>query len=157
MKTDKLLLIAGIVLAACIVGMTGLEYFGLVGALSAKAYLVVIAAVIVFYIKMFVQDLVSDEPKYYRNGYDLCVMTLSTAITSLAAEFFSVAPGHESRLILFSCILVLAFLGTLFAARNTKFIEKHLKGQPEGVHSGVSFILGLGLFVTNIYALLKKG
>jgi hypothetical protein len=156
MKVDKLLVAAALVLAAGLLTIAGLRYFGLVGSLSAKAYLIVLAAVGVFYIKMFVQDLISDEPKFYRNGYDLCVMTLSTAMTSLAAELFSSGEGHEQRLILFWSILAAALIGTLLAARNTKYIEKHLKGQPEGFHSGLSFVLGMGLFITNIYALLKR-
>lgn len=127
MKYDKLFLIAVIVLVVSFIGVVGLRYFNLVGALSGK-YLVLIAAVLVFYIKMFVQDLVSDEPKFYRNGYDLCVMTLSTAITSLAAELFSALPGHDNRVAIFSSILVLALAGTLLAARNTKYIENHLRG-----------------------------
>jgi hypothetical protein len=157
MKNDKMLIVAGIVLLVCMITLAGLRYFGLVGTLSPKAWLVVIAAVLVFYIKMFVQDLVSGEPTFYRNGYDLCVMTLSTAFTSLAAEFFSSTPGHDNRLILFSSLLGLAISGTLLSARNTKYIEKHLKGQPEGFHSGLSFVVGMGLFVTNIYVLLNRG
>ena len=118
--------------------------------------LVLIAAVCAFYIKMFLQDRFTDEqPMFYRNGYDLCVMSLSTGLTAAAAEYFAPAP-EKAKFGLFCGAAFLSVLATVFASRNSKFIKDYRKDQPEGMHSFITFAVGMALFIVNLFVLVKK-
>jgi hypothetical protein len=151
-----------------VVAAVGLLFLGFAPASWWKGLAGVAAAVVALWIKVYLQKLVFGSVSYYKQGYDFCIMTLSTATTSFATEWFGTT-GRE-RLGVLAVIFVGALIGTLATADFAKEIEAEYstasapflkEGKPapalkEGLRSFFAFIIGISFFIMNIGVVLTK-
>lgn len=115
---QKLAASAGIILVVVAIGATALRWGGFVGSFNSKTAGALVGALAALAVKWILQGLVADDHTYYRQGYDLCIMTLSTALTAFVAVFSLIFFGDvvldyllKQRARNFGVIALLAFIG----------------------------------------------
>ena len=170
MKTDKVLgITAGVVLALTIATVIAFHSYGWIET-SLSVELAVSATVVALWIKIICQGIAAKSLEFHKQGYDLCIMTLTTALTAIAAE--SAAAYNRGQMDrpemvkvgLIVAIFVASMLLTLVTAYNSRVFEdakiqaaKNSANPPkESYRSLFSFLAGMAIFVFNIYVIAKR-
>jgi hypothetical protein len=155
-------LLGGLLLSVLLVGPAPYvaAYFGLLGPLTDKAWLILLVTGVGLVLKSLVGDVVTGEFVFHKFGYDNCVMTFGATLTALGLQLASEAdlfpglssftllailptispdPGANRSFQLF-VFLLMALVGTLLTARISRAIQKE-----EAV--GANFLALLNTFV----------
>ncbi len=144
-----------------------LKYFGFVANFSQKGVLIALASILAVWLKLGVQHAVFGELLLYKQGYDFCIITLGTALTSVASEWFG---ASQNRLGALFSTFVIAVFATLVTAKNAKGIEEKFATElaaakaasnpapkfKERIPSVAAFIGGVLVFMMNVSILLTK-
>src|SRR5262245_36446292 len=89
MKIWKLLSAVGINGALFIGGPYLFARLQLVGALRDQAYIVLLVTWGGLSLKLLCGDVISDKFEYHKHGYDFCVVTMGTALSTFTLQLLS--------------------------------------------------------------------
>jgi hypothetical protein len=157
---QKLAATAAATLALVTLAATLLRLNGLVGPFTSRTAGALAGAMFALAIKWILQGLVADDHLFYKQGYDLCIMALSTSLTAFVAVFslffFGLPAIGDTLRVQTAHFGVLAggvLIGTGIAAVISKYMNK---AKQDGLGSLAIFAIGTVLFVVNIYVVLTK-
>jgi hypothetical protein len=157
---QKLALSAAVTLIVIATAATCLRLYGVVPAYTAKTWGALVGALIALAVKWIIQGLVKDDHMFQKQGYDLCVMSLSTSLTAFVAVFvlFFFGPSTIDDALKmqtrnFGVLAAAVSIVTGVAALIMKNIDKN---KDEGAGSLIVFVMGSALFIVNVYIILTK-
>jgi hypothetical protein len=176
MSIHKLLLGCLLSFLLVVPGPYVLAYFGFLGPLADKAWLILFITMVGLVLKSLVGDVVSGEFFFHKFGYDNCVMTFAAILTACGLQLASTAdlfPGLSSftplaslprisqdqvtnRLIQLFIFLLVALIFTLITAAISGAINKAHANKV--ILQGESFLAFfnavVGLFLLGCYVLI---
>lgn len=150
------------------------EYFGVIKPLSDKAYIILASTATGLVFKALVGDVVAGEFLFHKFGYDNCIMSFGTAITSLGLQLISKndlfigfpsfdlyqAEPAANRSIQLFFVLLLTLVVTLLTATISSAIKKSqtngIKLKGENLLSFFNFIIGTSLLGLYVLLLVTK-
>lgn len=171
------LLGAVLVTAALAIGAAyALEALHWIGPLQPKAWWMLLVVTLGLLFKLLFGDLATGEFKYYKHGYDLCVLTMGSAMASLCLQLQSelnLFPGlsavvPENLALALSdepvsqvrFLLFLVFLASCFCALLTAKVARAIKDGNSRGNGGlavVNFCLGSAMLGGYVLILITKG
>jgi hypothetical protein len=129
--------------------MSGFRFFGLNPPISEGGWYGLWGAFIALVLKMLIADWGHKQFEAHKHGYDMCIMALGTALTTLAYEL-SKEPPIRRRIVFLGVLFLLALGGTFIAGGNTRSIESNTTNKPallKWMNIGFGFLaIGLNLF-----------
>jgi hypothetical protein len=171
------LLGAVLVTAALAIGSAyALEALHWIGPLQPKAWWMLSVVTLGLLFKLLFGDLAAGEFKYYKHGYDLCVLTMGSAMASLCLQLqselnlfpglsaivpenfaseLSSEPASQVRFLLF-----LVFLASCFFALLTAKIARVIKDGNSKGNGGlavINFCFGSAMLGGYVLILITKG
>ncbi len=170
MNSHKVLgITAAAVVVLTIAAIIAFSHYGLIEP-SLSVELAVSATVVALLIKIICQGIVTQAPEFHKQGYDLCIMTLTTTLTGIAAEFgkaYKAGQLDRSQMIkvgIIFLIFIAALLLTLLTTYNSRRFEDakllaaaNKQAAPkESYGSFLSYLVGMVIFVSNIYVIAKR-
>lgn len=151
---------AAVILVVVVLATILLRRNGIIGPFTSKTWGALAGALFALAIKWILQGLVADDHTFYRQGYDLCIMALSTALTAFVAVFSlfffgppTIGDTLKVQTAYFGVLAAGVLVGTGIAAVISKYMNKT---KEDGLGSLVIFAIGTVLFVVNIYIILAK-
>jgi hypothetical protein len=127
----------------------GFWFFGTNPPISEGGWYALCGAFAALVLKMLVADWGHKEFEAHKHGYDMCVMALGTALSTLAYEL-SKEPLVRRRIVFLFVLFLLALVGTFLAGGNTRSIESRTTSKPAALkwmNIGLGFLaIGLNLF-----------
>ncbi|WP_122580700.1 hypothetical protein [Pseudomonas viridiflava] len=153
-----------------------LEALDWIGPLQPKAWWMLSVVTLGLLFKLLFGDLATGEFKYYKHGYDLCVLTMGSAMASLCLQLQSelnLFPGLSARvsedlaltisdgpISQVRVLLFLVFLASSFFALLTAKIARAIKdgnSRGNGALALINFCFGSAMLGGYVLILITKG
>jgi hypothetical protein len=168
------LIFAIVLIAAISLGYPyALVWTGLISSINDYAWLVMLVMTLGMMFKILLGDLVVGGFRYYKHGYDMCILTFGALLSHLSLQLSSNTdlfpglntgaiwgslPGEnpvaQKQIVLF-LLLVLSLVGTAVTARIVRAID--MDGtKAKSLLSLLNFLIGSGLLGVYVLMLVAK-
>lgn len=109
-------------------------------------------------LKMLISDWGNKKFEWHKHGYDMCIMTLGTSLTTLAYEL-SKDEWIKKKIIFLGLLFLGSMAATLLAGGNSRSIEASAKAHPavrRPFLEWTNIVLGTVAIGLNLYILVVK-